>query len=83
MTVADLLNIKNTTKIALPAVYKYQLAKMIKSFAVVLTVVLGVDSPLYLMYKHALVDNYDYIHTHMEALVALDPGGLLYAKVLC
>jgi hypothetical protein len=78
----DILDLKAASRIAIPT-KESQMLRMMGAFAVLVAVVLGPTSPLFVAYKWDVVDAYDLIQPRLETLADSTPGKPVHAQLLC
>jgi hypothetical protein len=73
-TLTDILDLKAASKVSMPT-KESQMLRTLRSFGVVLAVIVGVSSDLYQDYKED-------VQPRLETLAETNPGQLVYAQVL-
>jgi hypothetical protein len=59
-----------------------QMLRTMRSFAVLLAIILGSNSPIYLVYRRDIVDAYDVMQPRLETLVDQYPNEPIHAELL-
>jgi hypothetical protein len=80
-SLTDILDLKAASRVSMPT-KESQMLRTMRSFAVLLAVILGSNSPLYLAYRRDIVDAYDVVQPRLETLADQYPNEPIHAQLL-